>query len=40
MARKAKPGNAARPLFAAREKLPRRDALRLLALMAAALMRE
>ena len=35
MARKAKSGNTARPLFAAREKLPRRDALRLLALMAA-----
>ena len=35
MARTAKSGNTARPLFAAREKLPRRDALRLLALMAA-----
>ena len=37
MARKVKSGAAAAPLFAAREKLPRRDAMRLLALMAATL---
>lgn len=35
MAHKTKSGQSARPLFAPREKLPRRDALRLLALMAA-----
>ena len=34
MSRKAKTGAAARPLFAKREKLPRRDALRLLMLLA------
>ena len=37
MARKVKSGAAAAPLFAAREKLPRRDAMRLLALMAGTL---
>ena len=37
MARKVKSGAAAAPLFAVREKLPRRDAMRLLALMAGTL---
>lgn len=37
MARKVKSGAAAAPLFAAREKLPKRDAMRLLALMAGTL---
>ena len=37
MARKVKSGAAAATLFAAREKLPRRDAMRLLALMAGTL---